>query len=118
MSGMWPDLNPPPIHENPCEGWQDPKLPDMRLIWKLAREVGYAVGVHGSLKRDFDLIAAPWVDEAVSGEALVEHLCKGLKATIVGGPEYKPLGRVAYSLQMDGWFKYIDLSIMGRGGVD
>lgn len=107
----WPDLVAPPQHDNPAPDWEDPKLPDIRLIWKLAREVGYAVGVHGSLKRDFDLIAAPWTDNAVGNAALVEHLCKGLNARRVGGPEHKPLGRVAVTLQIDGWYKPIDLSI-------
>lgn len=111
----WPDLEAPPQYENPAPGWEDPKLPDIRLIWKLAREVGYAVGVHGSLKRDFDLIAAPWTDEAVNNAALVKHLCAGLNARMVAGPEYKPLGRVAVTLQIDGWYKPIDLSIMPKG---
>lgn len=110
-ANVWPNLVAPPKYENPTPGWHDPKLPDIQLIWKLAREVGYAVGVHGSLKRDFDLIAAPWTEDAVNNAALVKHLCAGLNAQIVGGPEYKPLGRVAVSLQIHGYYKTIDLSI-------
>ena len=112
MDKVWPDLVAPPKYENPHPGWEDPKLPDIRLIWKLAREVGYAVGVHGSLKRDFDLIAVPWVEDAVSSVALVEHLCEGLNARVIGEGEIKPLGRFAVTIQIDGWFKPIDLSIM------
>ena len=81
----------------------------------MAHEVGYSVGVHGSLKRDFDLIAAPWTNEAVGNADLVKHLCAGLNAKIIDGPEYKPLGRVAVNLQIDGFYKTIDLSIMPRG---
>lgn len=117
MSGpanCWPDVIAPSQYENPASGWVDPAVPDLRLIWKLAREVGYAVGVHGSLKRDFDLIAAPWTPEAVGNAELVDHLCAGLNATRVGGPTHKPHGRVAVTLQIDGWFKPIDLSIMPR----
>jgi hypothetical protein len=110
----WPNLVAPAKYENPAPGWEDPKLPDMQLIWKLAREVGYAVGIHGSLKRDFDLIAAPWTDEAVGHADLVAHLCAGLNAVRIGGPEHKPLGRVAVTLQIDGYIKPIDLSIMPR----
>ncbi len=109
---MWPELIAPPCHENPHKDWVDPKLPDIKLIWKLAREVGYAVGVHGSLKRDLDLIAAPWTDEAVGNADLVEHLCTGLNAKRIGGPEHKPHGRIAVSLQVEGYYKLIDLSIM------
>lgn len=108
----WPDLIAPPQYAYPAEGWKDPALPDLRLIWKLAREVGYSVGVHGSLRRDVDLIAAPWTEQAVGNAELVDHLCAGLNARRIGGPEHKPHGRVAVTLQIDGWFKPIDLSIM------
>lgn len=64
MNGTWPQFIAPPKYENPCEGWEDPKLPDFRLIWEVARGCGYAIGLHGSMKRDVDLIAVPWTDEA------------------------------------------------------
>lgn len=114
QDGIWPNVIAPPQYENPAEGWEDPRLPDLQLIWKLGREVGYAIGIHGSLKRDVDLIASPWTAEAVGNAALVDHLCAGLPAARVGGPEHKPHGRVAVTLQIDGWFKPIDLSIMPR----
>jgi hypothetical protein len=110
--GVWPDLIAPPRYENPDPRWEDPKLPDIKLIWKLARQCGYAVGVHGSLKRDFDLIAAPWTEGACGNAALVDHMCAGLNAKQIGGPDHKPQGRVAVTLQIDGYFKPIDLSIM------
>ncbi len=88
-----------------------PPIPDINLIRKLAREVGYAIGVHGSQKRDFDLIAAPWIESAVDATTLVKHLCNRLNALVIGDYAYKPLGRVAVIIQIDGWFKHIDLSI-------
>ena len=115
MSGVfWPDLTAPPTHEHPAPGWTDPALPDFRLIWKVARECGYSIGIHGSLKRDVDLIAVPWTDEAVGNAALVSALCAALNARQVGGPEHKPHDRTAVTLQIDGWYKPIDLSIMPR----
>lgn len=119
----WPNVVAPAQYEHPAEGWEDPKLPDFQLIWKLARDVGYAVGLHGSLKRDVDLIAAPWTDEAIGNYGLIQHLCAGLNAKMVG-LEHKPHGRVAVTLQIDGYYKPIDLSILARlaqqaeGGVD
>lgn len=110
--GIWPELIAPKMYPDTAPEWEDPKLPDIKLIWELARQCGYAVGVHGSLKRDFDLIAAPWTDGACGNAALVDHLCAGLNARRIGGPEYKPQGRVAVILQIDGYFKPIDLSIM------
>ncbi len=112
---MWPELVAPPMYDNPDPRWEDPKLPDLRLIWKVAREVGYAVGVHGSLKRDFDLIAAPWTKEAVGQSDFIRHMCKGLGAIQLGKLELKPFGRYAVTLQLDGFYKHIDLSVMPNG---
>lgn len=109
---MWPELEAPPQYENPAVGWEDPKLPDIKLIWKLARQVGYAVGVHGSLKRDFDLIAVPWTDDAVCALDLMIHLKIGLGAKIIGEVVSKPHGRKAINLQLDGYYRIIDLSIV------
>ncbi|WP_343577986.1 hypothetical protein [Pseudomonas sp.] len=91
--------------------WEEPDLPSVDRIRGLAREVGYAVGVHGSLERDLDLIAAPWQEGAVSAEQLCRHLADGLGGTIVGIAEEKPLGRYAVNIQIPGWFKVIDLSV-------
>ena len=112
MFSQWPDLKPPPMYEKPAKGWKDPGMPDMRLVWKLAGEVGYSIGIHGSLLRDMDLIAVPWIVDAVKDKELVAHLCKGLNAKIVGKHESKPHNRIAVILQIDGWYKPIDLSIM------
>lgn len=110
--GVWPDFIAPPKYENPCEDWEDPRLPDFRLIWETARPLGYAIGLHGSMKRDCDLIAAPWVDNPAHPDDLIKALCVALNATQVGGVEAKPVGRIAVILQIDGYVKHIDLSIM------
>lgn len=97
----------------PCEGWDYPEIPPVDRIRELAKEVGYAIGEHGSKERDLDLIAAPWTENAIGNHDFLEHLAQGLGARIVE-VERKPLGRYAATLQMDGWFKPIDLSIMPR----
>lgn len=101
--------------DDPDPRWIDPSLPDFVLITKLAREAGYSIGIHGSLKRDVDLIAVPWTDDAVGNYALIGHICQGINARMTSGPEYKPHGRVAVTLLIDGYFKPIDLSIMPGG---
>lgn len=95
-----------------CEGWEEPHLPSIDRIRVLAREVGYGIGVHGSLERDLDLIAAPWIAEPVSPRTLAEHICHGLDARIVATFDEGPHGRVGFNIQQDGWFKLIDLSVM------
>jgi hypothetical protein len=89
-----------------------PECPSIDKIRLLARQVGYAIGEHGSKVRDFDIIAAPWVADAVSAKELVDHLCVGMNARQIGEIESKPCGRLACSLQINGWFKIIDLSIV------
>jgi hypothetical protein len=89
----------------------EPPCPDINKIRKLARKKGYAIGEHGSKKRDYDLIAVPWTEKAVNSTELVDYLCQELNAIIIGPVEAKPFFRRAVILQIDGWFKHIDLSI-------
>lgn len=94
----------------PCSGWDEPEVPQITRIRELAREVGYAIGVHGTLERDLDLIAAPWAVNAVGNQELIKHIVDGLGARMVE-LEQKPLGRYACTIQMNGWYKSIDLSV-------
>ncbi len=104
-----------------------------RLIVPLretAREHGYALGVHGSLARDIDLIAVPWTGEACSQVELAEAIRR--KAEEVCGfaflhpledrpffhggmPGSKPHGRLAWAFHLGGG-PYIDLSVMPPTG--
>lgn len=93
--------------------WRELRLPPVDKIRALAKEVGYALGVHGSLERDLDLIAAPWTEAAVSAQELAEHIARGIGGRIMD-PNAKPLGRWACNIAMDGWFKLIDLSVAPR----
>lgn len=106
-----------------------------RLIVPLretAREHGYALGVHGSLARDIDLIAVPWTVEACSQVELAEAIRQ--KAEEVcgfafinprekspyaesGRPGCKPHGRLAWAFHLGGG-PYIDLSIMPPTGQE
>ncbi len=98
----------------PCKGWQYPKHPPVDRIRELAREVGYAIGEHGSKERDLDLIAAPWTEDAIGNYGLMKHIAEGLGARIVE-IERKPLGRYAATIQMDGYYKAIDISVCPTG---
>lgn len=99
----------------PAEGWEYPEMPPVDQIRKLAKEVGYAIGEHGSKERDLDLIAVPWSNDAVDRETLLKHLADNLvfggRPAQVIAREEKPLGRYAVNIDLFGWFKLIDLSI-------
>jgi len=82
-----------------------------------ARGCGYALAVHGSRRRDIDIIAVPWTDHADSAELLVARLC-GVLAGHVGRAissakwADKPHGRRAVTIILPGMCPEIDLSIM------
>ena len=94
----------------PHDGWVNPKLPDIEKIRMLAKQVGYAIGVHGTLERDVDLIAAPWTDDAIGNYGLMKHVADGMGGKIIE-TQRMPRGRCAASIQLDGYYKLIDLSV-------
>jgi hypothetical protein len=74
------------------------RLPAIR---EAAREHGYAIGVHGSERRDFDLIACPWRDGASDIDTLAHAIAMAACGiTRHGAYEWtvKPLGRRAVSI--------------------
>lgn len=91
-----------------------------------AREVGYALALHGTLGRDFDMVAVPWTDAARDPDVLVEAIAKasgGYAATqarevengpFVDLPKRLPHGRLGYLIFFRGGTGYIDLSVMPR----
>lgn len=101
-----------------------------RLIGPLrerARELGYAIGVHGSLARDIDLIACPWTDDAVAAHELAEALRlvvetemgaafnledEGDDYFMAGRPGAKAHRRLSWVFHTVG--TYVDLSVMPR----
>lgn len=94
-------------------------LPEIRYA---AWQQGYAIGVHGTLARDFDLIAAPWIERAASAEQLAEAIHQVVGGELHGGVHGKPHGRVAWVIHAPfsecidyRWTGYIDLSVMPRG---
>lgn len=70
------------------------RLPEIR---EAAKEHGYAIGVHGSARRDFDLIATPWRKGASDKDVLANAI--QMAACGIDSASYqwenKPAGRVA-----------------------
>lgn len=86
-----------------------------RLI-EVARQLGYALCVHGSLVRDFDLVAVPWIEEAkgpVDLVAAIAQVCGGVFVNDGEKPSLRPHGRLAWTIHA-GAEMYIDLSVMPR----
>jgi hypothetical protein len=83
---------------------------------KAALDCGYALALHGSMTRDMDLIAVPWVAEATTPKELVSKISDCIGDTVwkdkhTIGQEIRPFNRIVYTLSVMGdWF--IDLSII------
>ncbi|PKM88411.1 hypothetical protein CVU83_01725 [Candidatus Falkowbacteria bacterium HGW-Falkowbacteria-2] len=73
-------------------------------IREVARKSGYAIGIHGSLTRDLDIIGAPWVDNCVGALTLVKRVAKKLDAYYQTSLSKKPHGRKCYVI----FFKFMD----------
>ena len=101
------------------------RLPAIR---EAAREHGYAIGVHGSQRRDFDLMAMQWREDAADPDTLAHAIAEaacGLSREGAYQWEKKPMGRISVSIPIC-WtdhanpdFKellsvgHIDLSVLG-----
>ena len=106
-------------------------LTEMRRV---ARQDGWAIGVHGSMTRDLDIIATPWTDEAVDETAFVEAMRAAVERELGGaafigagddgrtaGYKRKPHGRRCWTLHSTsdqlfesdkGAHPYVDLAIV------
>ena len=99
------------------------RLPAIR---EAAKEHGYALGLHGSARRDFDLMAMPWRDGCSNRETLAHAVAQAACGIDLNGEyqwEKKPNGRWAVSMcicwtdhseQFKGMISvgHIDLSVM------
>lgn len=98
------------------------------MLLQIANDHGYALAVHGSLHRDFDLIAVPWVESASDAVTLIRAMRKKTRTVTQHedsdrkwakdcSPTEKPRGRRAYSLHVTNsgmYGGYLDISVMPR----
>lgn len=94
-------------------------------IRKTAKKLGYAIAIHGSLARDFDLLAVPWVDKASEPQKLVDTIAEEVGGFVIGDtgghkggtvsqkPTKQPHGRMSWNICWGGRV-FIDLSVMPR----
>lgn len=91
------------------------------MLVEVGREHGYAVALHGSLARDLDLIATPWVENYSAPDDFVKDVAKRVGAIagddlVVVWPndprsKPKPHGRLVYTVVLEGG-AFIDLSVI------
>ena len=93
-------------------------------IRRAAAELGYAVAIHGTLTRDLDLLAVPWIEQAAEPIALVKMIADTVGGYVIGDradergyisdhPTDQPHGRMSWNICWGGK-AFIDLSVMPR----
>ena len=97
-----------------------------KVLAHCARNHGYALTVHGSLLRDVDLVAIPWVPKCKAPSTLAKAIL-GIVKAMAGKeqvfvrmskvPTKKPHGRLAWSI-MFSRNSYLDLSVVSRQKFD
>lgn len=95
-------------------------LPKIRAA---AKDLGYAIAIHGTMARDFDLVAIPWTEQAADPAALVKMIAETVGGYVIGAlrahgcvdesPTVKPHGRRSWNICWGG-NPFIDLSVMPR----
>lgn len=86
-------------------------------IWddlrQTAMDCGWALGLHGSLSSDMDIMGMPWVDDAVSSDIMIYALkkcftdCDDIKVMISDMPN----NRKVYTLSIWADF-YLDINVI------
>lgn len=83
--------------------------PDLAEIF---RAHGYALAVHGSLQRDFDLVGIPWVEQPSSPADVVTEVISAVAFKQIGEAVTRDHGRVIYTLSAAFGECFFDLSFM------
>lgn len=79
---------------------------------EIARKHGYAMAIHGSMARDFDLICVPWTEKPSQPQVVVDEFTSTFAMTDVTSPDIRPHGRMVYSISFGFGEFFADLSFM------
>lgn len=88
-------------------------------IRNAALDCGWAVALHGSLSRDMDIMAMPWVEDCTDADTMIDTIisrCFGDNLIAEYGRKKvtdKPHGRISYVVPIYGDI-YLDISVMGK----
>lgn len=84
---------------------------------EIAIEHGYALSLHGSMQRDFDLIAVAWIEKPKPYLDMLKKMAKKVGFYLDDDElermkAIKPHGRIAFSLNLGDGGGYLDISII------
>ncbi|MEM1039408.1 MAG: hypothetical protein AAGI12_08050 [Pseudomonadota bacterium] len=78
----------------------------------LARDHGYALAAHGSLARDFDLIAVPWAASVSGPEVLVRAVLDKFAFNQIGEMTVMKHRRLCWTLSLSFGDTFLDFSVI------
>jgi hypothetical protein len=81
---------------------------------EVARKHGYAMAVHGSLGRDFDLICIPWIERPGEPQAVVDEITSTFDIRQIGQPDVTHHGRERWTVSIGFGECFLDLQFMPR----
>lgn len=79
---------------------------------EVCRKHGYALTIHGSLARDFDVVAVPWIEEPSQPQAVIDEITGRFSIRQIGEPQKKLHGRIAYTVSIVFGSTALDFSFM------
>lgn len=82
---------------------------------EVAKAHGYALAIHGSITRDFDLIAIPWVEKPSHPDEVVQAMIEGTFLHQAGEPDTVFHGRRRYTLIVSFGECFCDLQFVPGG---
>lgn len=89
-------------------------------LLETAQQHGYTLLPHGSMVRDFDLVAVPWTDTATTADQLVGDMAyiygddrhRDQREAAIKSATPKPHGRMQYTILLGGGGPRLDISVM------
>jgi hypothetical protein len=83
---------------------------------ELCRKHGYALAIHGSLQRDFDVVAVPWTVCPSEPHVVVKELEATFAIDAIRGPNTREHGRIVWSIVIGFGHSQLDFSFMPIAG--
>lgn len=80
-----------------------------------ALDCGWALGLHGSLSSDLDIMAMPWTEDAKTVDVMIRALCNCFTDNELMKPQVceRPNVRLVFSLSIWADF-YLDINVIQR----
>lgn len=76
---------------------------------------GYALAVHGSLARDFDVVAIPWAEPLAEPQEVIDAITREFVIREVGSRGHRLYGRLVYTLSIGHGECAVDFSFAPKG---